>query len=103
MTFPDPPPRPPVVHVFPPFDTKRALPEQRIVVRAQSGTLSQVLAYTSGASVPGTLDATRTVWRSDWTLKPGSEYTITATAKGSGGPATWRMRSSTSPPTRRRG
>jgi lipoprotein-anchoring transpeptidase ErfK/SrfK len=88
---PDPPPRPPVVHVFPPFDTKRALPEQRIVVRAQGGTLSQVLAYTSGASVPGTLDATRTAWRSDWTLKPGSEYTITATARGSGGPATVAM------------
>ncbi len=87
----DPAPRPPVVGVFPPFDTKRALPEQGIVVRAQGGTLTQVLASTSGSPVRGTLDAAGTTWRSDWTLKPGAEYTITATAKGTDGPATVAM------------
>jgi lipoprotein-anchoring transpeptidase ErfK/SrfK len=88
---PDPPPRPPVVRVFPPFDAKRALPEQGIVVRAQGGTLTQVLAYTAGTPVRGTLDAARTTWRADWTLRPGAEYTITATAKGPDGPETVAM------------
>ncbi|MGN9785921.1 Ig-like domain-containing protein [Nonomuraea sp. ZG12] len=87
-----PPPRPAVVHVSPSFDTMRARPERGIVVRAQGGTLSEVLAYTDGTAVRGTLDAARTTWRSDWTLRPGSEYVVTATAAGDpDGPATVAM------------
>ncbi|WP_219464466.1 L,D-transpeptidase [Nonomuraea rhizosphaerae] len=82
---------PPVVSVSPAFDARRARTDQGLVVKAQGGTLSQVLAYSSGAQVPGRLDASRTTWRSSWTLTPGAEYTVTATAAGSGGPATVAM------------
>ncbi|MGW0484736.1 MULTISPECIES: L,D-transpeptidase [Nonomuraea] len=87
----EPPPRPPVVHVSPAFDTKRARPDQGLVVSAKGGTLSQVLAYVSGVPVRGTLDPTRTTWRSSWTLKPGAEYTVTVKAAGAEGPSTVTM------------
>jgi lipoprotein-anchoring transpeptidase ErfK/SrfK len=41
--------------------------------------------------VPGRLDPSRTTWRSSWTLAPGAEYTVTATAAGSRGPSTVAM------------
>jgi len=93
-TVPDPPARSPTVHVSPPFDAKRARPDQRLVVRARGGRLSQVAAYVSGSPggpVPGRLDPAGTTWRSDWTLRPGAEYTVSATAAGSGGPAAVTM------------
>ncbi|WP_336210811.1 L,D-transpeptidase [Nonomuraea sp. LPB2021202275-12-8] len=91
VTAQGPPPSPPVVHVSPPFDAKRARPEQGLVVRAQGGTLGKVLAYAAGSPVSGTLDAARTTWRSDWTLRPGSEYTVTVMAAGPSGPTTVAM------------
>ncbi|MFC4119134.1 L,D-transpeptidase [Nonomuraea zeae] len=84
-------PAPPVVQVSPAFDAKRARPDHGLVVTAQGGTLSEVLVYESGEGVPGRLDGSRTTWRSDWTLKPGAEYTVTATAASPGGPATVAM------------
>jgi lipoprotein-anchoring transpeptidase ErfK/SrfK len=87
----EPPAAPPVVQVSPAFDAKRARPDRGLVVTAQGGTLSKVLVYESGEGVPGRLDGSRTTWRSDWTLKPGAEYTVTATAAGPGGPATVAM------------
>ncbi|GAA3114383.1 Ig-like domain-containing protein [Nonomuraea salmonea] len=85
------PSAPPVVRVWPPFDTKRARPDRGLVVRAQGGTLSQVLVYQAGEPVPGRLDGSRTTWRTDWTLKPATEYTVTATATREGAPATVAM------------
>ncbi len=82
---------PPVVRVWPPFDSKRARPDRGLVVTAQGGTLSQVLVYQDGEPVPGRLDASRTTWRTDWTLKPAAEYTVTATATRQGAPATVAM------------
>ncbi|MEV4568695.1 Ig-like domain-containing protein [Nonomuraea sp. NPDC049419] len=82
---------PPVVRVWPPFDTKRARPDRGLVVSAQGGTLSQVLVYQAGEPVPGRLDGSRTTWRTDWTLKPATEYTVTATATREGAPATVAM------------
>ncbi|MEV4802459.1 Ig-like domain-containing protein [Nonomuraea sp. NPDC049421] len=85
------PSAPPVVRVWPPFDTKRARPDRGLVVRAQGGTLSRVLVYQAGEPVPGRLDGSRTTWRTDWTLKPATEYTVTATATREGAPATVAM------------
>jgi lipoprotein-anchoring transpeptidase ErfK/SrfK len=82
------PATPPVVHVSPTFDSKRARPDRGLVIRASGGTLTKVAAYESGEPVPGRLDASRTTWRSDWTLKPAAEYTVTATAAGTRGPET---------------
>ncbi|WP_406674029.1 Ig-like domain-containing protein [Nonomuraea sp. N2-4H] len=85
------PAAPPVVRVSPPFDSKRARPDRGLIVRAQGGTLSQVLVYQDGEPVPGRLDASRTTWRTSWTLKPATEYTVTATATREGAPATVAM------------
>ncbi|MGN9843533.1 Ig-like domain-containing protein [Nonomuraea sp. H19] len=84
------PAAPPVVQISPVPDTKRARPDRGLVVQARGGTLSQVVAYQAGqpVPVPGRLDGSRTIWRSDWTLKPAAEYTVTATAAGANGPAT---------------
>ncbi|NRQ36465.1 L,D-transpeptidase family protein [Nonomuraea sp. NN258] len=86
-------PAPPaaVVQVWPAFDSKRARPDRRLVVKARGGTLRQVLAYAAGEHIPGKLDASRTTWRSDWTLKPGTEHTVTATAATPTGPSTVAM------------
>jgi lipoprotein-anchoring transpeptidase ErfK/SrfK len=95
------PSAPAVVQVFPTFDAKRARTDRGLVIKAQGGTLSQVLVYEAGEHVPGELDAAHTTWRSDWTLKPAAEYTVTATASGADGPATVAMgRFRTRPATR---
>ncbi|MEU7743704.1 Ig-like domain-containing protein [Nonomuraea sp. NPDC049158] len=91
VTADRPAPTPPVVQVSPAFDTRRARTDQGLVVQARGGRLNQVIAYVAGALVPGKLDASRTTWRSSWTLAPGAEYTVTATAAGSAGPATVAM------------
>ncbi|MFI7705914.1 Ig-like domain-containing protein [Nonomuraea sp. NPDC049480] len=85
---PEAPVTPPVVHISPAFDSRRARPDRGLVIRASGGTLTKVSAYVSGEPVPGRLDAAGTTWRSDWTLKPAAEYTVTATAAGTRGPAT---------------
>ncbi|MEV0384372.1 Ig-like domain-containing protein [Nonomuraea sp. NPDC050643] len=82
---------PPVVQVWPSFDAKRARTDRGLVVKAHGGTLSQVLVYEGGESVAGRLDESRTTWRTDWTLKPAAEYTVTATAARAGAPATVAM------------
>ncbi|MFI6482411.1 Ig-like domain-containing protein [Nonomuraea sp. NPDC050663] len=76
------PTAPPVVTVWPAFDTMRARPDRGLVIKAQGGTLAEVHAYSGRRPVPGRLDPTGTTWRSDWTLEPGKEYTITAKAAG---------------------
>ncbi|NUW43232.1 L,D-transpeptidase [Nonomuraea rhodomycinica] len=81
-----PPPAAPAVRVKPAFDTKRARTDRGLVVRARGGRLGEVRAHAAGVPVPGRLDASGTVWRSDWALKPGAEYTVTARATGPGGP-----------------
>ncbi|MFC7592384.1 Ig-like domain-containing protein [Nonomuraea antimicrobica] len=85
------PSTPPVVRVWPPFDTKRARPDRGLVVTAQGGTLTQVLVYQGGEPVSGRLDDSHTTWRTDWTLKPAAEYTVTATAIREGAPTTVAM------------
>ncbi|WP_223167574.1 L,D-transpeptidase [Nonomuraea sp. SYSU D8015] len=82
---------PPVVHISPALDSKRARPDRGLVIRASGGRLTKVSAYVSGEPVPGRLDASKTIWRSDWTLKPAAEYTVAATAAGARGPATVAM------------
>ncbi|TDE36566.1 hypothetical protein E1295_35080 [Nonomuraea mesophila] len=81
-------PAAPVVRVWPPFDAKRARTDRGLVIKAQGGTLTQVTVRERGEPVPGALDRSRSVWRSDWTLKPAAEYTVSATATVAGGPAT---------------
>lgn len=85
------PSAPVVVRVSPAFDAKHARPDRGLVITAQGGRLTQVLVYEGGEHVPGRLDASHTRWRSAWTLKPATEYTVTATAAGENGPSTVAM------------
>ncbi|MBF8192969.1 L,D-transpeptidase family protein [Nonomuraea sp. K274] len=86
-----PPAKPPVVRAYPAFDAERARTDRGLVVEAHGGTLSEVLVYQRGEPVPGRLDGAHTTWRSDWTLMPDTEYTVTARAAGASGPATVAM------------
>lgn len=79
---------PPVIAIAPAFDTERARTDRGLVIKANGGRLAKVIAYVDGAPVAGRVDATGTVWRSDWALAPGAEYSVTATADGPGGPST---------------
>lgn len=85
------PTAPPVVHISPALDSERARTDRGLVVRAQGGTLSQVMVSQGGEPVPGRLDPTRTTWRTDWTLRPATDYTVTATAVRQGSPTVVAM------------
>ncbi|MEV4454985.1 Ig-like domain-containing protein [Microbispora sp. NPDC049633] len=57
-------------------------PEAGLVVSAKGGRLTSVLAFAGRDPVPGTFDPARTVWRSSWTLRPGTQYVVNAVATG---------------------
>ncbi|PRX97047.1 L,D-transpeptidase [Allonocardiopsis opalescens] len=85
-------------------------PDQPIVVTAATGTIEDVVVERAGGGasaspaadasaedggeqpgldeVTGTLNDDSTVWTSTWTLHPGTEYTVTATAAIEGGEPT---------------
>ncbi|MFD0686866.1 L,D-transpeptidase [Actinomadura fibrosa] len=62
-----------------------ALPDVPIAVQARRGTIENVTVFTNGTPVQGALSADRTQWRSRWSLDPGREYTVRATAVGKDG------------------
>ncbi|MFE3451197.1 Ig-like domain-containing protein [Nonomuraea sp. NPDC059194] len=88
VTAQAPPPPAPVIAVSPAFDDLDARPDKGLVVRARGGKLGRVSVHAGGTPIPGTLDATGTVWRSTWTLPPGVEHAVTASATVPGGPTT---------------
>ncbi|MEU7689721.1 MULTISPECIES: Ig-like domain-containing protein [Microbispora] len=57
-------------------------PDAALVVRAEGGRLTSVLAFAGRDQVPGAFDPGRTVWRSSWTLRPGTQYVVNAVATG---------------------
>ncbi|GHE34531.1 hypothetical protein GCM10017673_41670 [Streptosporangium violaceochromogenes] len=73
------------VEIFPAPGTVEAETGRGLTVRAGAGALTRVTAYAGGVPVPGHLDDTRSVWRSDWALTPGREYVVNVTAPGAGG------------------
>jgi lipoprotein-anchoring transpeptidase ErfK/SrfK len=81
-----PAPAAPAIKMSPSVDAVAARPDRGLVVRARNGTLTSVVAYAGGEAVPGTLNASRTAWRSDWTLRPDTEYVVNAFATGPTGP-----------------
>ncbi|WP_344586536.1 L,D-transpeptidase [Actinomadura vinacea] len=75
------------VTITPGQGAEKARPDKGVVVTAAGGTLDAVNVQTAGKPVPGDFNAQRTQWRSRWTLKPSTEYTVNATAKNSIGTA----------------
>jgi lipoprotein-anchoring transpeptidase ErfK/SrfK len=73
------------VRITPVNGTAKARPDQGIAVAATGGKLDQVNAVQGGRPVPGAFNADHTQWKSTWTLKPGSAYSVNATAKDAHG------------------
>ncbi|MFC7327898.1 L,D-transpeptidase [Marinactinospora rubrisoli] len=69
-------------------------PDLPISVVAESGTITDVQVAIAGLEaeganeMTGTLNEDKTEWTSDWTLAPGSEVTVTATAENGDGEET---------------
>lgn len=84
-TTPAPQVTPATLDVSPADQASGVLPTSPVVVRASSGTLTQVRATDDhGKVLKGTLRADGT-WHSSGRLTPSSRYTLSMTAKGSDG------------------
>ncbi|GGS72533.1 lipoprotein [Planobispora rosea] len=70
----------PAVQIYPSPGSERAPTGRGLTVQASQGTLTGVVVYAGGVPVPGSFDATRTVWRSDRPLAPGQDYAVSAIA-----------------------
>ena len=79
---------PATVTITPANGAAGSRPEQPIVVKASKGRLGNVTVQATGQQVTGAFDKARAQWTSSGTLKPATKYTVTATAKNSGGKAT---------------
>ncbi|GIH91748.1 lipoprotein [Planobispora siamensis] len=75
----------PTVRIDPQPGSERAPTGRGLTVQASAGTLTGVAVYAGDTPVPGRLDATRTVWRSERPLDPGQHYSVSATATGADG------------------
>src|SRR4051812_19695244 len=79
------------VRIAPADGTQKARPDQGVVVNSAGGKLDQVDVRQNGAQVPGAFNADHTQWKTTWTLKPGSAYSVSASgtnAKGKKSTAT---------------
>ncbi|MEV5754862.1 Ig-like domain-containing protein [Actinoallomurus sp. NPDC052308] len=74
--------------ITPANGTAKVRPEKGVTVTAASGVLEQVSVQAGAGTVDGVLSADKKSWQTKWTLKPGTEYTVTATAKNANGKAT---------------
>ncbi|TDC57691.1 hypothetical protein E1281_03875 [Actinomadura sp. KC345] len=73
--------------ITPATGTKRAAPEKPVTVTADNGKLTNVtLTYgKKRKKAEGRLARDGTSWKSSWTLKPSTTYTVTAKGTGDGG------------------
>jgi lipoprotein-anchoring transpeptidase ErfK/SrfK len=84
------------VTITPANGTRAANPSAGITVTATRGTLRTVSVRSRGGAVPGDLTDGGKVWHSRWALGVSQDYTVTATASGSGAvTATSRFRTLT--------
>jgi lipoprotein-anchoring transpeptidase ErfK/SrfK len=74
--------------ITPANGVKKVRPDKGVQVTAAGGVLDQVTVKGAGHTLEGTLSPDKKTWRTKWTLKPGTTYTVTATAKNSGGKVT---------------
>lgn len=75
--------------ITPANGTTKARPDKGVRVTAGGGgVLDQVTVRGGGDTVEGALSPDKKTWHSTWTLKPGTSYTVTATAKNSAGRTT---------------
>ncbi|MEW2359751.1 Ig-like domain-containing protein [Spirillospora sp. NPDC029432] len=77
----------PQVTVSPGNGAAKARPDTGVTVTVGGGVIEQVTVTRKGRPVEGTLSPDRTAWKSR-TLRPGSQYQVTATAKSPQGKTT---------------
>ncbi|MFC5754322.1 L,D-transpeptidase [Actinomadura rugatobispora] len=77
----------PQVTVSPGDGEGKARPENGVTVTAAGGTIEQVALTRKGRPVEGALSPDKTSWKSR-TLRPGTEYQVTAVAKSPQGKST---------------
>lgn len=73
--------------ITPATGTKQVAPDKPVTVTADNGRLTSV-TLTHGkknTKAPGKLAADGASWRSSWTLRPSTTYTVTAKGAGDGG------------------
>jgi lipoprotein-anchoring transpeptidase ErfK/SrfK len=74
--------------ITPANGVKKVRPDKGVQVTAAGGVLDNVTVQGAGRTVEGALSPDKKTWRTKWTLKPGTTYTVTATAKNAGGKVT---------------
>lgn len=74
--------------ITPANGVKKVRPDKGVQVSAASGVLDQVTVQGAGHKAEGELSADKKTWHTKWTLKPGTTYTVTATAKNASGKVT---------------
>ncbi|MFC5750408.1 L,D-transpeptidase [Actinomadura rugatobispora] len=75
------------VSITPAQGAEKARPDKGVVVTSAGGTLENVTVQAGGKAIPGDFNAQKTQWRSRWTLRPSTTYTVNASAKNSIGTA----------------
>lgn len=73
------------VRITPVNGTTGARPDRGVTVTALDGRLAQVKVVQNGKPVVGRFNAEHTKWKTKWTLRPGSSYTVTASAQNTNG------------------
>ncbi|MFC5748592.1 L,D-transpeptidase [Actinomadura rugatobispora] len=82
-------PSPPAPIRFTPGDGARDVrPDRPVIVTAARGTLHKVVLRGGGDRADGRLSPDRLTWRTRWTLRPATTYTVTATGTGARGEPT---------------
>ncbi|MEU5880672.1 Ig-like domain-containing protein [Spirillospora sp. NPDC047279] len=75
--------------ITPATGAKQVAPDQPVTVKADKGKLTEVtLADAKGRKAAGRLAADGLSWKSDWTLRPSTTYTVTAKGTDDGKAAT---------------
>ncbi|GAA2414753.1 Ig-like domain-containing protein [Actinomadura vinacea] len=83
-----PPPPPAPIRFLPGDGARDVRPDRPVVVTAVRGTLGRVDLRGGGGRAAGRLSKDRRSWRTRWTLRPATTYTVTATGTGAAGEPT---------------
>jgi lipoprotein-anchoring transpeptidase ErfK/SrfK len=71
--------------ITPANGSHNAKPDHGVKVLATGGKISNVTVTSGGKTVPGSVNAAGTLWRTTGPLATGTGYSVTATASGAGG------------------
>lgn len=73
------------ISISPATGTSHVKPNKGVTVTVANGKVENVKVVTGHDPAAGTLSSNGSVWHSEWPLRPGTRYTVTATALGTDG------------------